>query len=61
LSNAVSGTIGALGPALAGLVRAWSGNYDAVLVLCIASELAAAAIVLKDGRLSWQPATKPRV
>jgi MFS family permease len=46
LSNAISGTVGALGPGLAGLVRAWSGNYDAVLVLCIALELAAAAAVL---------------
>jgi MFS family permease len=50
LSNAISGTFGALGPGLAGLVRGWSGNYDAVLVLCIASELAAAALVLKHGR-----------
>jgi cyanate permease len=50
LSTAISGTFGALGPGLAGLVRAWSGNYDAVLVLCIACELAAAALVLKHGR-----------
>jgi cyanate permease len=51
LSNAISGTVGALGPGLAGLVRAWSGGYDAVLVLCIAFELAA-AIVVTRGRLS---------
>jgi MFS family permease len=60
LSNAISGTVGALGPGLAGFVRAWSGNYDAVLLLCIASELAAAAMVLKHGRPSWQPAAADR-
>jgi MFS family permease len=56
LANAVSGTIGALGPALVGLVRAWSGGYDAVLMLCIAFELLAAAILVARGRLSWRPA-----
>jgi cyanate permease len=45
LANAISGTIGALGPGLIGLVRGWSGNYDAALVLCIALQLAAAAVV----------------
>jgi predicted MFS family arabinose efflux permease len=58
LSNAISGTVGALGPGLAGLVRAWSGNYDAVLVLCIALEVVAAAIVVSRGRPSLRPATR---
>jgi len=56
LANAVSGTIGALGPALVGLVRAWSGGYDAVLIVCIAFELLAAAILVAGGRSSWRPA-----
>jgi MFS family permease len=55
LSNAISGTVGALGPALAGLVRSWRGDYDAVLVLCIALELVAAAIMVQRGLLSWRP------
>ncbi len=45
LANAISGTVGALGPGLIGLVRGWSGNYDAALVLCIALQLAAAMVV----------------
>lgn len=49
LSNAVSGTIGALGPALIGLVRGWSGDYDTALALCIALELIAAVIVVQRG------------
>jgi MFS family permease len=49
LSNAISGTVGSLGPALLGLVRGWSGDYDVALALCIALELVAAAIVV--GRL----------
>ena len=49
LSNAISGTVGALGPGLAGVVRGWSGDYDAVLALCIALELVAAAIVVWRG------------
>jgi MFS family permease len=53
LSNAISGTVGALGPGLAGIVRGWSGNYDAVLALCIALELVAAVIVVQRGLLSW--------
>jgi predicted MFS family arabinose efflux permease len=56
LSNAISGTVGALGPALVGLVRGWSGGYDAALALCIALELVAAAIVVQRGLLSWRPA-----
>lgn len=51
LSTAISGTVCALGPALIGLVRSWSGNYDAALLLCIALELVAAAIVV------WRPAS----
>jgi MFS family permease len=51
LSNAISGTIGALGPVLVGLVHGWSGNYDASLVLCIVLELVAAAIVVQRGPL----------
>jgi predicted MFS family arabinose efflux permease len=56
LSSAISGTVGALGPALVGLVRGWSGDYDTVLVLCIALELVAAAIVIQRWLLSWRPA-----
>ncbi len=55
LSNAISGTVGALGPGLAGLVHGWSGGYDAVLALCIALELTAAALVLQRGLLRWRP------
>jgi MFS family permease len=55
LSNAISGTVGALGPALAGLVRGWRGDYDAVLALCIVLELVAAVIVVQRGLLSWRP------
>ena len=51
LSNAISGTIGALGPVLVGLVRGWSGNYDTSLALCIVLELVAAAIVVQHGPL----------
>ena len=47
LSNAVSGTIGALGPGFVGLVRSWRGDYDMALALCIALQLVAAAIVLQ--------------
>jgi MFS family permease len=56
LSNTISGTVGALGPALVGLVRGWSGDYDAVLVLCIALELIAAAIVIQRSLFNWRPA-----
>jgi cyanate permease len=47
LSNAVSGTIGSLGPAIIGVVQSWSGGYDTALVLCIALQLIAAVIVLR--------------
>jgi MFS family permease len=49
LSNAISGTIGALGPALVGVVQSWSGGYDTALALCIALELIAAVIVVQRG------------
>jgi cyanate permease len=55
LSNAISGTVGALGPWLVGLVRGWSGSYDAVLALCIALELVAATIVVERRLLNWRP------
>jgi predicted MFS family arabinose efflux permease len=60
LSSAISGTVGALGPGLVGLVRDWSGGYDTVLALCIALELIAAAIVLRRGRLSWPAGAQGR-
>ncbi len=56
LSNAISGTVGALGPGLVGLVRSWSGGYDAALALCIALELAAAAIMIQGSRSIWRSA-----
>ena len=49
LSTAISGTVCALGPVAIGLVRSWSGGYDAALMLCISLELLAAAIVLQAG------------
>jgi MFS family permease len=56
LSNAISGVVGALGPGLVGMVRDWTGSYNAALALCIALELLAAAIIVQRGRLSWRPA-----
>jgi MFS family permease len=56
LSNAISGIIGAFGPVLVGMVRGWSGDYDAALALCIVLELVAAAIVVQRGMLNWRPA-----
>jgi MFS family permease len=56
LSNAISGTLGALGPGLVGLVRGWCGDYGAALALCIALELVAAVIVTQRGLLSWRTA-----
>jgi MFS family permease len=56
LSNAISGTVAALGPGLVGMVRGWTGDYDAALALCIALELVAAVIVVQRGFLSWRPA-----
>lgn len=49
LSNAVSGTIGSLGPAIIGVVQSWSGGYDEALALCIALQLIAAVIVVRPG------------
>jgi MFS family permease len=43
---AISGTIGALRPGLIGLVRGWSGDYGAALLLSIVLEVIAAAIVI---------------
>ena len=56
LSNAISGTIGALGPALAGLLRGWSGDYRSALLLCIAFELVAAVLVVDWRLLVRRPA-----
>ena len=60
LSNAISGIVGALGPVFVGMVRGWTGDYDAALALCIALELVAAAIVVQRGLLSWRPAAVER-
>ena len=54
LSTAISGTIGALGPGLIGVVRGWSSDYDAALLVCIVLELVAAAIVARPGFLMPQ-------
>ena len=56
LSNAISGTVGALGPVLVGLIRGWSGNYDTSLVLCMVLELVAAVIVVQRGPRPVSPA-----
>jgi MFS family permease len=56
LSNAISGIIGAFGPVLVGMVRGWTGDYDAALALCIGLELVAAVIVVQRGLSSWRPA-----
>ena len=56
LSNTISGTIGALGPWLIGVVREWSGGYDAALLVCIALQLVAAAMVVRRGSPPLQPA-----
>jgi cyanate permease len=47
LSTAMTGTIGALGPGLVGLVRSWADDYGAALALCICLQLIAAMIVLR--------------
>jgi MFS family permease len=54
LSTAISGTVGALGPGLIGVIRGWSSDYDAALLVCIVLELVAAAIVVRPGFLIWQ-------
>jgi MFS family permease len=57
LSTAISGTVGALGPRV---VRGWSGDYDAALLVCIVLQLVAAAIVARRGFLIAQPAPDGR-
>ena len=54
LSTAISGTVGALGPGLIGVIRGWSSDYDAALLVCIVLELVGAAIVARPGFLIWQ-------
>ena len=54
LSTAISGTVGALGPGLIGVIRGWSSDYDAALLVCIVLQLVAAAIVARPGFLIWQ-------
>jgi MFS family permease len=56
LSAAISGTVGALGPGLIGVIRGWSSDYDAALLVCIVLQLVAAAIVARRGFLIAQPA-----
>jgi MFS family permease len=56
LSTAISGTVGALGPGLIGVIRGWSRDYDTALLVCIVLELVAAAIVARPGFLIAQPA-----
>ncbi|WP_369719764.1 MFS transporter [Bradyrhizobium sp. LLZ17] len=46
LFTSISGTVGALGPGLIGLIRGWRGDYGASLLLAITLEAIAAAIVL---------------
>jgi cyanate permease len=60
LSTAISGTIGALGPGLIGVIRGWGNDYDAALLICIVLELVAAAIVVRGGVLAAQPARDER-
>ena len=57
LSSAISGTVGALGPGLVGLVRSWSGGYAVPLAICITLELVAAVIVLCGGQKQHTIAT----
>jgi cyanate permease len=46
LFTSISGTVGAFGPGLIGLIRGWRGDYGAALLLTITLEVIAAAIVL---------------
>jgi MFS family permease len=46
LFTSISGTVGAFGPGLIGLVRGWRGDYGAALLLAITLEAIAATIVL---------------
>jgi MFS family permease len=47
LANAISGTLGALGPGLLGLAQGWTGDYGLALGLCIALDVLAAVIVVQ--------------
>jgi MFS family permease len=60
LSTAISGTVGALGPGLIGMIRGWSSDYNAALLACIALQLVAAAIVVRPGFLIWQATPEER-
>ena len=53
LFTAISGTIGALGPGLIGLVRGWSGDYRAALAFSIVLEIVGAVIV------AWRGVSSP--
>ena len=46
LFTSISGTVGAFGPGLLGLIRGWRGDYGAALILTMTLEVIAAAIVL---------------
>src|SRR4051812_39663520 len=46
LFTSISGTVGAFGPGLIGLIRDWRGDYGAALMLAITLEAIAGAIVL---------------
>jgi cyanate permease len=46
LFTSISGTVGAFGPGLIGLIRDWRGDYGAALMLAITLEAIAAAVVL---------------
>ena len=48
LSTAIGQLVFAFGPGLIGLVRDWSGDYRAALLVCVALDLVAAAIVLRS-------------
>ena len=52
LSAGIGQVIFAFGPALLGLIRDLAGDYAPALIVCIALELAAAAIVI-----SYRPAS----
>jgi MFS family permease len=53
LSTATSQFVFAFGPGLIGLVRDWSGGYRNALLLCVALDLVAAAIVLRPPKNRW--------
>jgi MFS family permease len=50
LSSSVCGIVNALGPGVVGFVRTASGDYTAALMLCVALQLVAAAMVLMRPR-----------